>query len=101
MVIGLGSGSTAAFAIDAFARRRGQRLRFVAIPTSRRIAERAVAAGVPLTSFTEHRSIDLAIGGADEVERGTLNLIKGRGGTLLQLHEKIVAVAARPPAAVS
>ena len=90
---GLGSGSTAAFAIDALARRHREGLRFVGIPTSQRTAERAVAVGIPLTSFAEQRWIDLAIEGADEVERGTLNLIKGRGGALL--HEKTVAVAAR------
>jgi ribose 5-phosphate isomerase len=53
----------------------------------------AAAAGIPLTSFGEHRQIDLTIDGADEVERGTLNLIKGLGGALL--HEKIVAAASR------
>jgi ribose 5-phosphate isomerase A len=53
----------------------------------------ATAAGIPLTSFGEHRQIDLTIDGADEVECGTLNLIKGRGGALL--HEKIVAAATR------
>jgi ribose 5-phosphate isomerase A len=93
MVVGLGSGSTAAFAIDALARRHRQGLRFVGIPTSQRTATLALAAGLPLTSFAEHRQIDLTIDGADEVERGTLNLIKGRGGALL--HEKIVAVATR------
>jgi len=98
MVVGLGSGTTAAFAIDALARRHRQGLRFVGIPTSQRTADRAAAAGIPLTSFSEHRWIDLAIDGADEVERGTLNLIKGRGGMLL--HEKIVAVAARQLAIV-
>ena len=53
----------------------------------------AQAAGIPLTSFGEHRQIDLTIDGADEVERGTLNLIKGLGGALLR--EKIVAAASR------
>jgi ribose 5-phosphate isomerase A len=46
-----------------------------------------------LSSFAEHRQIDLTIDGADEVERGTLNLIKGLGGALLR--EKIVASASR------
>jgi ribose 5-phosphate isomerase A len=53
----------------------------------------ATAADIPLTSFREHRQIDLTIDGADEVERGTLNLIKGLGGALLR--EKIVAAASR------
>jgi ribose 5-phosphate isomerase A len=93
MVVGLGTGSTAAFAIEALARRNRQGLRFVGIPTSERTAAQAATAGIPLTSFAEHRQIDLTIDGADEVERGTLNLIKGLGGALL--HEKIVAAASR------
>jgi ribose 5-phosphate isomerase A len=93
MVVGLGTGSTAAFAIEALARRHRQGLRFVGLPTSERTAAQATAAWIPLTSFGEHRQIDLTIDGADEVERGTLNLIKGLGGALL--HEKIVAAASR------
>jgi ribose 5-phosphate isomerase A len=93
MVVGLGTGSTAAFAIEALARRHRRGLRFVGIPTSERTAAQAAAAGIPLTSFAEHRQIDLTIDGADEVERGTLNLIKGLGGALLR--EKIVAAASR------
>jgi ribose 5-phosphate isomerase A len=80
MVVGLGTGSTAAFAIDALAVRHRLGLRFLGIPTSERTATQAKAAGIPLTSFAEHRQIDLTIDGADEVERGTLNLIKGLGG---------------------
>lgn len=98
MVIGLGTGSTASFAIEALARRHRQGLRFAGIPTSERTAAQATALGIPLTSFAEHRQIDLTIDGADEVERGTLNLIKGRGGALL--HEKIVASASRQLAIV-
>jgi ribose 5-phosphate isomerase A len=93
MVVGLGTGSTAAFAVEALARRHRHGLRFVGIPTSERTAAQAAAAGIPLTSFGEHRQIDLTIDGADEVERGTLNLIKGLGGALLR--EKIVAAASR------
>src|SRR5580704_2920647 len=93
MIVGLGSGSTAAFAVEALARRRRQGLRFVGIPTSEHTAAQATAAGIPLTSFSAHRQIDLTIDGADEVERGTLNLIKGLGGALLR--EKIVAAASR------
>src|SRR6476660_4911524 len=93
MIVGLGTGSTAAFAVEALARRHRQGLRFVGIPTSQHTAAQATAAGIPLTSFAEHLQIDLTIDGADEVERGTLNLIKGLGGALL--HEKIVAAATR------
>jgi ribose 5-phosphate isomerase A len=93
MVVGLGTGTTAAFAVEALARRHRQGLRFLGIPTSERTAAQAAAAGIPLTSFAEHRQIDLTIDGADEVERGTLNLIKGLGGALLR--EKIVAAASQ------
>jgi ribose 5-phosphate isomerase A len=91
MVLGLGSGSTAAFAVDALAARVAKGLDVVAIPTSERTAAQARGLGIRLTSFAEHRRIDRTIDGADEVEIGTLNLIKGRGGALLR--EKIVASA--------
>jgi ribose 5-phosphate isomerase A len=91
MVLGLGSGSTAAFAIAALAPRLAGGLRIVGIPTSERSAALARRLGLPLTSFAEHRRIDLTIDGADQVERGTLNLVKGLGGALLR--EKIVASA--------
>jgi len=93
MVVGLGTGSTATFAIEALGRRHREGLQFIGIPTSERTAAQAKAGNIPLTSFREHREIDLTIDGADEVERSTLNLIKGLGGALL--HEKIVAAASR------
>jgi ribose 5-phosphate isomerase A len=93
MIVGLGTGSTAAFAVEALAHRHRGGLRFAGIPTSERTAAQATGAGIALTSFAEHRQIDLTIDGADEVERGTLNLIKGLGGALLR--EKIVAAASR------
>ena len=93
MVVGLGSGSTAAFAIEALGRRHREGLRFVGIPTSEKTAAHARDVDIPLTSFAQHRRIDLTIDGADEVERGTLNLIKGLGGALLR--EKIVAAASK------
>ena len=91
MVLGLGTGSTAAFAIEALAARVEQGLRIVGIATSEKTAVLARRLGVPLTSFAEHRHIDLTIDGADQVEHRTLHLIKGLGGALL--HEKIVASA--------
>jgi ribose 5-phosphate isomerase A len=93
MIVGLGTGSTAAFALEALAGRHQGGLRFLGIPTSKATAARAAQLGLPLTSFAAHRQIDLTIDGADEVERGTLNLIKGLGGALL--HEKIVASNSR------
>jgi ribose 5-phosphate isomerase A len=91
MVLGLGTGSTAAFFVAQLAARVAEGLAIVAIPTSERTAVQARQLGIPLTSFAEHRRIDLAIDGADEVQRTTLDLIKGRGGALLR--EKIVAAA--------
>ncbi|HEX4172637.1 MAG TPA: ribose-5-phosphate isomerase RpiA [Acetobacteraceae bacterium] len=91
MVIGLGTGSTAHFAVEALISRVRAGLRIRAIPTSERTADQARAGGIPLTSFAEHHRLDLTIDGADEIELGTLNLIKGLGGALLR--EKIVAVA--------
>ncbi len=91
MVVGLGSGSTTAFAVEVLAMRIAKGLRVVGIPTSETTAALARRLGVPLTSFAEHRRIDLTIDGADLVERGTLTLVKGLGGALLR--EKIVASA--------
>jgi ribose 5-phosphate isomerase A len=91
MVIGLGTGSTAYFAIEALIGRVREGLKIVAIPTSERSAAQARAGGITLTSFAEHRRLELTIDGADEIETGTLNLIKGLGGALLR--EKIVAAA--------
>jgi len=91
MVVGLGTGSTAALAIAALVRRVGEGLRIVAIPTSERSAAQAREGGITLTDFAAHPAIDLTIDGADEVARGTLDLVKGLGGALLR--EKIVAAA--------
>lgn len=89
MVVGLGTGTTAKFAVDALARRmREEGLRIVGIPTSEATASQARGLGIPLATLADHPSIDLAIDGADEIEPKTRNLIKGRGGALLR--EKIV-----------
>lgn len=93
MVLGLGTGSTAALAVAALGARVQAGLRVVGIPTSERTAEQARELGIPLATFAEHTSIDLTIDGADEVHTGTLALIKGLGGALLR--EKIVAAASR------
>jgi len=91
MVVGLGSGSTALQALDAIAARMAKGLRIVGIPTSQATADRATALGIPLTDFSRHPRIDVTIDGADQVARGTLDLVKGLGGALLR--EKIVASA--------
>jgi ribose 5-phosphate isomerase A len=91
MVVGLGTGSTAYFVVEGLGARVAQGLKIVGIPTSERTATQARSLNIPLATFAEYSQIDLTIDGADEVERSTLNLIKGLGGALLR--EKIVATA--------
>jgi ribose 5-phosphate isomerase A len=91
MVVGIGTGSTAAFAIEALIRRVRDGLDIIAIPTSERSNELARQGGIRMTDFSAHKRIDLTIDGADEIAKGSLNLIKGLGGALLR--EKIVAAA--------
>ena len=94
MVVGLGTGSTAAKFVAALGRRIAQEgLRISGIPSSERTAELARDLKVPLATFADHAEIDVTVDGADEVELGTLFLIKGRGGALLR--EKIVASASQ------
>ena len=94
MIVGLGTGSTASFVVSELGRRVAEEgLRIVGIPTSERTAEQARSLKIPLATLAEHTEIDLTIDGADEVERGTLYLIKGHGGALLR--EKIVAAASK------
>jgi ribose 5-phosphate isomerase A len=93
MVLGLGTGSTAAFVVEGLASRVKDGLRIVGIPSSERTAAQARRLGIPIATFAEYQTLDMTIDGADEVELGTLNLIKGLGGALLR--EKIVAAASR------
>src|ERR1700722_7020122 len=93
MIVGLGSGSTSAFAENALGRRVREGLRIVGIPTSERTAAQARELGIPLTTLAEEPRVDVTIDGADEVEEGNLRLIKGHGGALLR--EKIVAISTR------
>jgi len=90
-IVGLGSGSTASLAVDAIGKRVAQGLHITGIPTSEKTAEQAKRLGIPLSTLAEYRKVDVTVDGADEVELGTLNLIKGGGGNLLR--EKIVASA--------
>ncbi|CAG7878334.1 unnamed protein product [Brassica rapa] len=95
MVLGLGTGSTAAFAVDQIGKllSSGQLHDIVGIPTSKRTEDQARSLGIPLVALDTHPRIDLAIDGADEVDPN-LDLVKGRGGALLR--EKMVeAVAER------
>ncbi|MCU1335772.1 MAG: ribose 5-phosphate isomerase [Bryobacterales bacterium] len=90
MIVGLGTGTTEEFVLLALARRIREGLRITGVPTSEHTAARARELGIPLTELGA-KPIDIAIDGADEVERDTLHLIKGHGGALLR--EKIVAQA--------
>ena len=90
MVVGLGTGSTAAFFIEALIARQPD---IVCIPTSERSAVQAREGGLKLVGFDTHPQIDLCVDGADEIKRDSLDLVKGLGGALLR--EKIVASASK------
>jgi len=88
-VIGLGSGSTAAYAIEQIGNRmKREKIRVSAVPTSYQAFMLAVKHGIPITTLEEHPTLDLTIDGADQID-DELNLIKGMGGALTR--EKIVA----------
>jgi ribose 5-phosphate isomerase A len=91
-VVGLGTGSTAYFAVIALGERVKSGLKIIGIPTSVQTADLARAVGIQLTTLDEHPEIDITIDGADEVDP-RLNLIKGGGGALLR--EKVVASASK------
>lgn len=92
MIVGLGHGSTAFFAVKQIAERirSGALQNIRGVPCSRKVFADARKFGIPLTTLNRNPVIDLTIDGADEVD-GHLNLIKGGGGSLLR--EKIVAQA--------
>ena len=93
MIVGLGTGSTAAFAVSAIGERmKTEGLSIIGVPTSQRTFEQATELGIPLATLEEQPKLDVAIDGADEIELSSLNLIKGAGGALLR--EKLVEVSA-------
>ncbi|MGI8744712.1 MAG: ribose-5-phosphate isomerase RpiA [Bryobacteraceae bacterium] len=92
MLVGLGSGSTAAHAIRFLGEKARQGVQVQAIATSEASAQLAREAGIAVLPFDRDAKIDLTIDGADEVAPG-MQLIKGGGGALL--HEKIVAAASK------
>jgi len=91
-IVGLGTGSTAAYAVRFLGERVRAGLKIRGIPTSIHTKELATSVGIPLTTLEEFQQIDVTIDGADEVDP-QLNLIKGGGGALLR--EKIIASATR------
>jgi ribose 5-phosphate isomerase A len=90
-IVGLGTGSTARYFIDALAKRVREGLRVQAVATSLESRAQAEAGGIPITDRVDG-GLDLAVDGADEIDPA-VNCIKGRGGALLR--EKIVAHASR------
>ena len=92
MIIGLGTGSTARFAVERLGEllRDGQLRDVAGIPSSLQTEKLARRSAFPLTDFSAHPVIDITIDGADEVD-ARLNLIKGGGGALLR--EKVLAQA--------
>jgi ribose 5-phosphate isomerase A len=91
-VVGLGTGSTAAYFIQLLGEQVKKGLRIRGIPSSDRSREQAATLGIPLTTLDECQEIDVTVDGADEFDP-QLRLIKGGGGALLR--EKIVASATR------
>ena len=93
MVVGLGTGSTAYYAVERVGEllKSGELKDILAIPTSVRTKEQAESLGIPLVTLDTHSRLDVAIDGADEVDPN-LNLVKGGGGALLR--EKMVEIMA-------
>ncbi|HDN82736.1 MAG TPA: ribose-5-phosphate isomerase RpiA [Candidatus Altiarchaeales archaeon] len=92
-VVGLGTGSTAKYAIERLSLRiREENLELICIPTSSRTRLLASNLGIKLASLEDYPDVDIAIDGADEVDRD-FNLIKGGGGA--HTLEKLVAASAK------
>jgi ribose 5-phosphate isomerase A len=92
-IVGLGSGSTAAFAIEALGKRiKKEKISIMGIPTSYQAFLLAVECGIPITTLDEHPVIDVTIDGADQLTP-ELFLIKGGGAALAR--EKIVAASSK------
>jgi len=90
MLVGLGTGSTADFFVAALGRRIAEEgLRITGVPTSDQTEVQAKRVNIPLTTLAERADLDLDVDGADEIQLGTLYLIKGHGGALLR--EKMIA----------
>lgn len=92
-IVGLGSGSTVAYAIEKLGDRiKHEKLNVLGVPTSYQALTLAVKNKIPLTTLEEYPTLDVTIDGADQID-DQLNLIKGMGGALTR--EKIVASASK------
>jgi ribose 5-phosphate isomerase A len=87
-IVGLGTGSTAAFAIKELGLLVSKGLRIRGVPTSKASAALAEKCGIPLMDLNESCKVDVTIDGADEID-AAFNMIKGGGGALIR--EKLVA----------
>jgi ribose 5-phosphate isomerase A len=93
MVVGLGTGSTAEIVIREIGNRiKTEEFEILGVPTSLRTEMMAIECGIPITTLSEHPSLDICIDGADQVD-SELNLIKGGWGS--HTREKIVSYAAK------
>jgi len=92
MIVGLGTGSTAKYAIEEIGRMVREGMEVIGIATSKQSEELARKNGIEIGDINEYEEIDVTIDGADEIDE-KLNLIKGGGGALLR--EKIVAAASK------
>lgn len=92
MLVGLGSGSTAAYMVEELGKKMAAGLSIKGVPSSDTTAELARKAGIPLLTLEQAGTLDINIDGADEFD-SQFQLIKGGGGALLR--EKIVAHNAR------
>ncbi|AYJ85825.1 ribose-5-phosphate isomerase RpiA [Sphingomonas paeninsulae] len=91
MIVGLGTGSTVAFALDALAERCRSGLKIRTVATSLRTEALLRQSSMEILDFSKLSTVDLCIDGIDEID-GACHAIKGAGGAMLR--EKIVASAA-------
>ena len=91
MILGIGTGSTAAYAISELGRLVASGLSILCIPTSYQSEILAVQNGVPLTTLLAHPEIDIALDGADQIDS---NLVAIKGGGAAHTREKVIASAA-------
>lgn len=92
MIVGLGTGSTAAYFIESLIKRRRKGLSIQAVPSSRHSADLAKNGGIPILDINSTSHIDITVDGADEIDQKK-RMIKGGGGALIR--EKILASSSR------
>lgn len=92
MLVGLGSGSTAAFFIEALGKRCQMGLKISAVAASQESSYQAQRLGIPICNPDDVVTVDLTVDGADEIDHDK-NMIKGGGGALLR--EKLLAQASK------